>query len=189
MPKQALNLKFFRDISWDTKRIKDNPESSQGTFLHFTCNYILKDNQISEQEPEHNCLLPPWHIPCESRVHLPLASLWPQDLDTAGCPTTQLHQEGRVVPQLEHQAAQQLSPMAGKLERLVWISWGGNLQTALTSWLTALSSSYYAKCEYLQNMQSLSFLQSNSCSVTKLSSGKAEAGSQMHQDTYYETMI
>lgn len=82
MPKQALNLKFFRDISRDTKRIKDNPESSQGTFLHFTCNYILKDNQISEQEPEHNCLLPPWHIPCESRVHLPLASLWPQDLDS-----------------------------------------------------------------------------------------------------------
>lgn len=117
-----------------------------------------------------NCLLPPWHIPCESRVHLPLASLWPQGLGTAGC----------VVPQLECQAAQQLSPMAGELERLFWAPWGGNLQSG---------SKQQLLCKvYLQNMQNLPFLESNSCSVTKLSSGKAAAGYQMHQDTCYGTM-
>lgn len=36
------------------------------------------------------------------------------------CPTSQLLQEGWGVPQLEHQAAKQVSPMAGELQRLLW---------------------------------------------------------------------
>lgn len=112
-----------------------------------------------------------------------ISHLWPQDLGTAGCPTAQLHQEGWVVPCWNIRQPGSCHLCLGSCKGL------NSLRgSSLTSWLTALSSSYYAKCWYLQNMQNLSFIESNSCSVTKLSSGKADAGFQMHQDTCHGSM-
>lgn len=111
---------------------------------------------MSEQEPEHKCLLPPGHIPCEPRVHLHLFPrghrVWAQLSNISASPEG-LRGAPAGTPGSQAGVTHGWEAAEAALNPL-W----GDLQTALTSWLTAPNSSYYAKWDYLQNMQNLSFL-------------------------------
>lgn len=149
---------------------RHDPESSQGTFIHLTCNYRLEENQISEQEPAPKVLL----------AHS-LPSLWIYSQSPASSLDTQFG----------HSWLYNISASAGRLE---WCpSWDmmspRSRQAWLGSWRCSLEPLEEATCNqvshfldgcslisnHLHNMQNLFLLESNSCPVTKLSSGKASA--------------